>query len=241
MNLKLSVPKGVDIDSVSFSLPFDIDRKAKTANGHLTATKDKLTVYYDDKAVREFSVPDISKITVEQLIGSSMLCIKDLHGKDICVCRFSQKYYMRYAELAKIYEHFIATGEFTEHTDADEPSCPKCGAALMGSSKCMFCDAKKGVFVKLVKRLAPYKVQFGLSLLATFILYAFDVINPLFQRILVDDLIVPNNSDWGLFWKITLCILAINLSSMGFRLLQEVCNYKISTAYGRDLRLYFRR
>lgn len=63
MNLKLSVPKGVDIDSVSFSLPFDIDKKAKNANGHLTATKDKLTVYYDDKAVREFAVSDISKIT----------------------------------------------------------------------------------------------------------------------------------------------------------------------------------
>ena len=236
MNLKLSVPKGVDIDSVSFSLPFDIDKKAKNANGHLTATKDKLTVYYDDKAVREFAVSDISKITVEQLIGCSMLCVRDMHGRDICVCQFSQKYYMRYAELAKIYEHYIATGEFTEHTDADEPSCQKCGAALRGSSKCMFCDAKKGVFLKLVKRLAPYKVQFGLSLFATFVLYAFDVINPLFQRILVDDLIVPNNSDWGLFWKITLCILVLNLSSMGFRLLQEVCNYKISTAYGRDLR-----
>ena len=227
MNLKLSVPKGVDIDSVSFSLPFDIDKKAKNVNGHLTATKDKLTVYYDDKAVREFAVSDISKITVEQLIGCSMLCVRDMHGRDICVCQFSQKYYMRYAELAKIYEHYIATGEFTEHTDADEPSCQKCGAALRGSSKCMFCDAKKGVFLKLVKRLAPYKVQFGLSLFATFVLYAFDVINPLFQRILVDDLIVPNNSDWGLFWKITLCILVLNLSSMGFRLLQEVCNYKI--------------
>ena len=130
MNLKLSVPKGVDIDSVSFSLPFDIDKKAKNANGHLTATKDKLTVYYDDKAVREFAVSDISKITVEQLIGCSMLCVRDMHGRDICVCQFSQKYYMRYAELAKIYEHYIATGEFTEHTDADEPSCQKCGAAL---------------------------------------------------------------------------------------------------------------
>ena len=82
MNLKLSVPKGVDIDSVSFSLPFDIDKKAKNANGHLTATKDKLTVYYDDKAVREFAVSDISKITVEQLIGCSMLCVRDMHGRD---------------------------------------------------------------------------------------------------------------------------------------------------------------
>ena len=87
MNLKLSVPKGVDIDSVSFSLPFDIDKKAKNANGHLTATKDKLTVYYDDKAVREFAVSDISKITVEQLIGCSMLCVRDMHGSNIrAVC-----------------------------------------------------------------------------------------------------------------------------------------------------------
>ena len=44
------------------------------------------------------------------------MCIRD---RDICVCQFSQKYYMRYAELAKIYEHYIATGEFTEHTDAE--------------------------------------------------------------------------------------------------------------------------
>ena len=70
MNLKLSVPKGVDIDSVSFSLPFDIDKKAKNANGHLTATKDKLTVYYDDKAVREFTVSDISKITAYRLFDA---------------------------------------------------------------------------------------------------------------------------------------------------------------------------
>lgn len=35
MNLKLSVPKGVDIDSVSFSLPFDIDKRLKTQTGIL--------------------------------------------------------------------------------------------------------------------------------------------------------------------------------------------------------------
>ena len=236
MNLKLSVPKGVDEDSVSFSLPFDIDRNAKSVNGHFTATKEKLTVYYNDEPAREYNVQEIKTIEVQQLIGCSMLCVTDIYGHDSCVCQFSQKYYMRYAELAKIYEHYIATGEFTEYTDADEPSCPKCGAALKGSSKCIFCDGKKGVFIKLIKRLAPYKVQFCLSLIATFILYAFDVINPIFQRILIDDLIVPKNSNWDLFWKITLCIFALNLTSMGFRLMQEVGNYKISTAYGRDLR-----
>ncbi len=236
MNLKLSLPKGADENSVVFSLPFDIDRKAKKADGHLTATKEKLSVYYGGRLTDEYRISDLAEIEVQQLIGCSMLCVKDLHGKHICLCAFSQKYFMRYAELAKIIDYYIRTGIFTEDTDADEPSCPKCGANLRGAKVCMFCDGKKGVFVKLVKRLKPYRRQFFLSLMATFILYAFDVINPIFQRVLIDDLIVPNNSDWALFFKIALCIFVINLSSMGFRLLQDHCNFKISTAYGKDLR-----
>ena len=107
MDLKLSVPEGVDADSVSFSLPFDIDRKAKSVNGHFTATKEKLTVYYNNEPAREYNVQEITKIEVQQLIGCSMLCVTDSDGHDSCVCQFSQKYYMRYAELAKIYEHYI--------------------------------------------------------------------------------------------------------------------------------------
>ncbi len=236
MNLKLSLPEGIDEQSVTFSLPFDIDRKFGKVNGHLTATKEKLSVYCDDKLTKEISTAEIAEIEVQQLIGCSMLTVKDIHGKHICLCVFSQTYFMRYAELAKIIEHYVRTGVFTEETDADEPSCPKCGASLGGAKKCVFCQTGKGVFVKLIKRLKPYRVQFCLSLLATLMLYLFDVINPIFQRMLVDDLIVPNNQDWNLFFKIALCILAMNVVSVGFRLLQDHANYKISTAYGRDLR-----
>lgn len=236
MNLKLSLPKGVDEQSVVFSLPFDIDRKAKKTDGHLTATKEKLSVYYNGELCEQFLLEDLMEIEVEQLIGCSMLCVKDAMGKQKFVCAFSQKHFMRFAELAKIIDHYLKTGVFTETTDADEPACPKCGISLNGSKKCVYCEGDKGVFVKLIKRLAPYKKQFIFSLFSTFMLYTFDVINPIFQRILVDDLIVPNNADWSLFFKVAACILVMNLSSVGFRLLQDTSNFKISTAYGRDLR-----
>ncbi|MBR4305531.1 MAG: ABC transporter ATP-binding protein [Ruminiclostridium sp.] len=236
MNLKLSLPKGVNEQDVIFSLPFDIDRKAKKVEGHLTATKEKLSVYYNGELSEEFFIDTFSEIEVQQLIGCSMLCVKDTLGNMKFVCAFSQKQFMRFAELAKIIEHYLRTGVFTETTDADEPACAKCGISLNGSKKCIYCEGDKGVFTKLVKRLAPYKRLFFLSLLSTFILYAFDVIGPIFQRVLVDELIVPNNSDWALFFKVSACILAMNLSSVGFRLLQDSSNYKISTAYGRDLR-----
>ncbi|MCH5324014.1 MAG: ABC transporter ATP-binding protein [Eubacterium sp.] len=236
MNLKISLPEGVSESDVTFSLPFDLDRRTKTVNGHLTAVKEKLSVYVDGKLEKEFSTDRIAEIEVQQLVGCSMLCVKDMQGKWTCVCAFNQRYYLRYAELAKIIDHYIHTGEFTEETNADEPTCPVCGAAMRGHSKCVFCSAKKGVFTKLIKRLAPYKTKFFLALTATFILYAADVVNPIFQRILIDDLIVPNNQDWALFTKIALCILGINIGTLIFRLLQEHANYKISAAYGRDLR-----
>lgn len=235
MDLKISLPKGVNENDVTFSLPFDLDRKTKRVDGHLTAVKEKLSVYVDGELIKEYPTDRIAEIEVQQLIGCSMLCVKDEHGKWECVCAFNQKYFLRYAELAKIIEHYINTGVFADKTDADEPTCPVCGAVMRGK-KCVFCSAKKGVFIKLIKRLAPYKTQFFLALAATFILYAADVVNPIFQRVLIDDLIVPNNSDWALFIKIALCMLGINLGTMIFRLLQEHMNYKISTAYGRDLR-----
>ncbi len=236
MNLKISLPEGVSESDVTYSLPFDLDRKTRRTNGHLTATKEKLSVYIDNKLTKEYITERIAAIEVQQLIGCSMLCVRDESGKWECVCAFDQRWFLRYAELAKIIEHYINTGEFAESTSAEEPTCPKCGAAMRGHSKCVFCAAKKGVFIKLIKRLAPYKTMFFLGLLSTFILYAADVVNPIFQRILIDELIVPNNKDWALFLNITLCILMVNAGTLLFRLLQEHMNYKISSAYGRDLR-----
>ena len=236
MNLKLSFPKGVNEDDVSFSLPFDIDGKAKKTSGHLTVTKDKLCVYENDELLETILTSDIIDIQVHKLIGCSMLCVKDKDGEERLVCAFSQKYFLRYAEVAKIVDYYLRTGKFTDNISSPEPTCPKCGALLNGAKDCPFCSDKKGVFVKLAKRLMPYKKLFIISLLSTFILYAADVVNPVLQRILIDDLIVPNNKDWSLFFKVALCILGINVSTMVFRILQEHCNFKISSAYGRDLR-----
>ncbi len=236
MNLKVSFPAGIDPASVAFSLPFDIDEHARTVNGHLTATREKLTVYLDGVPQKEIGYPDITGMEVRELTGSSMLCVTDRAKKLSFVCAFSQKYFLKYAELAKILEYYLKTGVFTENTDSPEPTCPKCGARLNGASTCVFCEAKSGVFTKLLKRLRPYRTRFLISLFCTFALYAADVVVPIFQRILIDDLIVPNNRDMALFFKVAACIIGLHTLRLFFIIWQENCNYKISAAYGRDLR-----
>lgn len=236
MNLKLSLPKGVNEKDISFSLPFDINTKSKRVHGHLTATRDFIKTYIDDKISAEYKISDFSEMEVQQLIGCSMLCGKRFDGEWICFCAFTQTYFLRYAELAKILDFYIQTGEFTETTTADEPTCPKCGTALNGETNCAFCAKKSGVFIKLVKRLLPHKKLFILSLIATLALYTVDVVNPILQRLLIDNLIVPKNQDWDLFLSVSSCIVILNLITFGFMYLLYHCNFRISTAYGRDLR-----
>lgn len=236
MNLKLSFPTGVSPDSVVFSLPFDIDSRARHKKGHVTVTRTHLTVYEENVLTKEYALDTLARIEVQELIGASMLCLTAKDGKEECVCAFSQTYYFKYAELAKILEYYLKTGVLTEHTDTPEATCPKCGAKLNGASTCVFCASKKGAFLKLLFRLRPYRARFLVSLLCTFTLYAIDVVVPIFQRTLIDDLIVPNNRDMALFFKVALCICGARVLSLVFRALQDNSNYKISAAYGRDLR-----
>lgn len=236
MNLKVSFPTGVGESDVAISLPFDIDDRAKKTVGHFTVTRNELCVYENDKKVRTIAVETLSDIRVEQLFGCSMLCVTDKNANESMVCAFSQKYFLKYAETAKIVDYYLKTGIFADGDDTPEPVCPKCGALLGGADECPFCSDKKGVWIKLIKRLKPYRRMFLISLASTFVLYALDVVRPIFQRVLIDDIIVPNNRDMPLFFKTAVCIFGVNLLCMLFRIWQEHCNFKISTAYGRDLR-----
>lgn len=236
MNLKLSMPKGVSEESVSFSLPFDIKRNGGKTSGHFTADKEQICIYVKDELCEKYSIKDFAEIEVQQLIGCSMIRGKRTDGEWICFAAFTQGLFLRYAELAKILDFYINTGVFTEETNADEPTCPKCGISLGGETECPFCSSKTGIFVKLLKRLRPYKKLFLLSLIATAVIYVFDVITPYLQRIMVDDLIVPKNQDWNIFAIISVCIISISIIDFLLMLLMEHCNARLAASYGRDMR-----
>ncbi len=238
MNLKVSFPVGVKSSSVVFSLPFDIggtDANVRT-HGHVTVTHTHMAIYENDRKTKEYALSMLESVEVRELVGASMLCVVTTDGEEECVCTFTQSFFFKYAELAKILQYRLKTGVLTEQTDAPEATCPKCGAKLGASGVCVFCSAGKSVYLKLLMRLRPYRARFILSLVCTFMLYAIDVVVPIFQRTLIDDLIVPNNRDMALFFKVTVCILAARVFSLVFRALQDNLNYKISAAYGRDLR-----
>lgn len=256
MNLKTSFPKGLDEkeNDVIFSLPFDIKSNSYEAalgarlrpkskeydesktKGHVVVDRENIIIYENDIQKHTYRIKDFVEIEVGQLIGCSMLRGKYPNGKWQCFATFTQTQFLRYAELAKILDYYLNTDIFTETTDADEPSCPKCGLSLGEETSCVFCQKKSGIFIKLFKRIAPFKKLFFLSFFTSVVVYVLDVVNPMIQRIMIDELIVPKNLDWGFFGTLSICIISIGVIDMGMFYVMYICNAKMSSAFGQRLR-----
>lgn len=214
MNLKLSAPECVDIESLVFSLPFNLNVNERKVDGHLCVTREEIMVYINGVLKETIEFKAFEEYACEQLIGCSMM-VGRVDDKDVkCICAFTQDHFIAFAELCKLLNHYITTGEFITESDIDEPKCPKCHLPLDGYSECPYCQSKVKVFSKLLKRVLPYKKPFAIAILCTIIAQLLGVIEPYINRILVDEYVQPmNSSNWtgfGLLCGSMLAIVVIN-------------------------------
>lgn len=214
MNLKLSAPECVDIESLVFSLPFNLNVNERKVDGHLCVTREEIMVYINGVLKETIEFKAFEEYACEQLIGCSMM-VGRVDDKDVkCICAFTQDHFIAFAELCKLLNHYITTGEFITESDIDEPKCPKCHLPLDGYSECPYCQSKVKVFSKLLKRVLPYKRPFAIAILCTIIAQLLGVIEPYINRILVDEYVQPmNSSNWtgfGLLCGSMLAIVVIN-------------------------------
>ncbi len=214
MNLKLSAPECVDIESLVFSLPFNLNVNERKVDGHLCVTREEIMIYINGVLKETIEFKAFEEYACEQLIGCSMM-VGRVDDKDVkCICAFTQDHFIAFAELCKLLNHYITTGEFITESDIDEPKCPKCHLPLDGYSECPYCQSKVKVFSKLLKRVLPYKKPFAIAILCTIIAQLLGVIEPYINRILVDEYVQPmNSSNWtgfGLLCGSMLAIVVIN-------------------------------
>lgn len=237
MNLKISAPSSANINDFVFSLPFNLNGTSETVNGHLCVTHQQIFVYIDDKLVNSFAIDEYDEYGCEQLFGCSIMVARRDDVNKLCVCSFTSDNFTLFAEVCKLINHYLTTGNFIENSDLDEPKCPKCHLPLDGAAECPYCSSKTKMFSKLIKRIAPYKKHFALAILCTILAECIAIISPYINRILVDDYVVPQNtSAWFGFAVLCLSMLAIVLINALLDWLNMKCSYYVSLNLSQDLR-----
>ena len=236
MNLKTSFPKGVAEREVIFSLPYDMDTDANIVRGHTCVTDSEIITYLDDKEVCRRYIDDFEEFKCEQMIGTSMMTGVLKTGESIAICVFKQQEFLRYAELCKILDYYLRTGRLITETDADEPVCPKCGIALNGAKECPFCAKKSRLFLKLAKRVGPFKKYFITAVICSIISQIIWIIVPNITRHIIDDYAVPQNADWQGFLTLAITLVTlVALSSIPDHL-NVKCSFKVALGMGKKLR-----
>ncbi|MCH5199678.1 MAG: ABC transporter ATP-binding protein [Oscillospiraceae bacterium] len=237
MNLKTSLPKGIPEEPV-FSLPFDIAEDGGKTNGHLTADREYIRIYdSEDREVSSHEITAFTEFEATRQIGCSMLRGKrKSDGKWQFFCAFTQTHYIRFAELAKILDYYVNTGVFTDRSDTEEPTCPKCGVSLHGSAKCPYCAKKSGTVLRLMKRLSPFKKLFILSLLLTAVDYVCNLVAPTLQRYLIDDVVEAEQPDMNLFFIIAATMIGLAILATGIDFITRRINIIITNGFIKKLR-----
>lgn len=236
MKLLVSFPEGIEQNGLLYSLPYDLNQKSKKVKGHCVVDRKHIITYIDDKPLDEFCITDYDEFVCEQLIGCCMLLgKKNDHTRFICA--FTHTYFMKYAEMCKLLNHFLRTGEPVETTDADEPTCPKCGLPLDGAKTCPYCAKKSAYLLRLMKMTAPYKKFFIASVVATVCANLVGIVIPFLQRAIIDGYITELHSVDQRFIGIGITIVALVASNWLFDFVNMKASSTVALCLGRDLRM----
>lgn len=231
----MCIPETVKVEDVVYSLPFDINEKAEQVNGYCVIYEHSVSVWMDDRIYEEFKLTNYEEYECIQMQGCCMLVGKS--GQSVHkICSFTHTWFVRYAELCKLLNHYVRTGELVEQNGEDEPNCSSCGLPLDGAKECPFCAEKTTNLLRLLQRTLPYKKLLIVSIVATILANVVFVVLPYIQKVIIDEYITNGNT---MDRRFVLCCIAI-ISMLGINWFLEYINLKASATvalcFGRDLR-----
>lgn len=234
MDLLLKLPP--DRPNAVFSLPFSFTGDGDACEGIFCFQDDCIFIYIDGALDCKYNIRDFTEFTCRRQIGTSMAQGIKEDGDVICFCAFTQDLFLRYAQLLKILEHYIRTGELITDTGDDEPVCPKCGLPLEGAAECVFCKSRASTLLRLIKRIGPYKKYFISALICTILSQMIWVCMPYMDRMLIDKYVTPKLDDVSGIAYLGITVLLLLLTAGTFDFFNMKNSFRVALNLGRDLR-----
>lgn len=235
MDLCISVPQNAP-EGVVYSLPADFTAEGEKCGGCLCATREKLLIYENGELAREYLISDFTEFKVTRGAGSSMAQGIDKSGQTLAFCGFTQEKFLRFAEMMKLLDHYVRTGELITDTGGEEPNCPKCGMPLEGAKECIYCVGKSRTLLRLIKRVAPYKKIFTIAVICAVLSEATWVITPYINRLIIDRYVTPRFEEWSGFIALAVTSVGLILMTGIFDFINMKFSFRTALGLGKDLR-----
>lgn len=190
----------------------------------------------------------LDRLWVENCVGCDLLVGKQ-GDREMCLLMFTHLQKRRVARLVRAVEQ-MKKGEEPEFEQEAEEYCPKCGRMYPDQERkiCPSCMDKKNVFLRMFGYFAPYRLQFGLMLLAVAAVSLLNLAWPyltgdvLYDKVLAKDdsflksLGLAPDSFVTALLLLVLAMAATRLVLLLFQILQGVMTAGMVTSVVRDLK-----
>ena len=160
---------------------------------------------------------EISDARAEPLVGGGRLEV-NWNGYFTPIIEYSSSLGDKFTEIARGIQQLAKDEPFAVTTDIPRARCQKCQSLLPDRDRnCPRCVRKMAVMLRIASYLKPYKPMALVLVAATFGRALVQLMPPLLERSMVDDVLVPKENFGLLAWLVA-ALVAVNLASGGLQI-----------------------
>ncbi|MCK9223164.1 MAG: ABC transporter ATP-binding protein/permease [Limnochordia bacterium] len=222
-------------ENTVYTLQTDLSLDGLNKVSWLVATESHLYLVDEERILQEVPLTDIADIRLRGLVGNGFL---DVYGPTdlLFSVRYSNALARKFAEGARALNQLRLKGEVPPPSpDVHRMFCEKCGRVLPPrTGVCPACLDKKKVMRRLLNYTRPYFPHvFGIVVLM-WISTAINLLPPMLNRYLVDDVLIPKDAYW-LPW-IVLALLLARVGNIGVAIARGRASAWLGSKISHDIR-----
>ena len=224
-------------EEIYYCLPLDLDYAGNyRKNSFVVVTSKRLLLLEEGSLNGDYSLEQWDEIKSEAGVGCGIL-FGQRDGEKILLGRFSAKHQVRYSYLFRGVQ-ILKQGRMEAVVSPEyEKSCPKCGRALPGTSRCPKCSGKKeGLVYTFLEIMKPHKKMLAVILFLMLGATVVTLVDPAIRSRLIDDVLLREEKD---FVAAILCLIGMLLMSFGIVIINAAKSYlcaKLGAKISEDMR-----
>ncbi len=224
-------------EEIYYNLPMDLDDRGNYRNNSFVVVTNKRVLLLEEgNLTGNYGLEEWEEIKSEAGVGCGILYGQKKEEK-ILLGRFSAKHQVRYSYLFRGVQ-ILKQGRTERVVSPEyEKSCPKCGRALPGISRCPKCSGKKeGFLYTFLEIMKPHKKMLAVILLLMLGATVVTLVDPAIRSKLIDDVLLREEKDYG---AAAVCLVGMLFMSFGIVVINASKSYlcaKLGAKISEDMR-----
>lgn len=247
-----------DGENILYCVPIDLSfdngthspETSYTDQTWVVVTEERIITLCGDDKTSEHLLADCEKIKCEHQVGCGIVTVFPKDGDAECIARFSMRHIIRVAYVVRGAQSLIQAIQENQNiktvnrveSKEYERYCEKCGRALPGTSKCLYCEGKSEVFKKFMALCGDYIGKLVIISLLLVLLTGINIVNPMVQRYFIDHTLAGGQGTFRDLWLFISLTFVLTVSGMSCWIYRYWRCVKLGASLSMSLRskLYYK-